>query len=1170
MTTRTWNGLAGDWLTPDNWTPHGVPASSDNLIVKSGSPTIGGTSPDIESETIQLGGTATLTLTYTNAGGSATFDDDTILKVTGGSESSSSRTDATLIGQGKVDLEGIIFVQAIHGVLTISAQTNPNTGDAGNITFVNSDTSKHFTPKGELEALVGGESNLNFEGVGATITNDGLIQVEGGINIAAGLTFKGNGIVALQNNGQMSISGRIDASQEIDFGDGTGTLIIASGADVRGVIGFTAAGGDRIDLTGVQAQSEVVSDDKLALYSGPNGTGTKLAELHVQKVDATTLNPSGHLHTADFTLGSDGNGGTLVTYTPQATTYLYQAMPTPVVASAGTMVSLSQILQNSFGSTNPFANEAVTLITASSAIDNPADNQGYWASPGQTNDFVTPTWYVNGQPISSDYTVQPGDDISLLAGNEILPIQLEVQVTPPGSATAIYVTYDIWMVDPRVSDDIAGTPTPAEQVASAAAFNQVFGAVPNTNYCNLIADNVAAAAGAPVSSITNYALDPTLNQAGGFWRIVYAGTRPSPLQNWSTQVEPGDVVRMGWEWPGPHDDENTGGHTTTVLVGGGPGNTAPLTVYDNIYYVGGNGNDEAIGIHSSNEFAGNPPPADGIYWEQTDPADTTIYRLDPKQQYLIQGTAPGESAQAISTGQFIQGSIYNNLIQPGGGPDTITAGAGNNEIQDKQANLNGITVTDFHLGDTFDFTDIAPANIQASYANGTLMVLDNSDGQQAIITMPAPGAGQFIATASDGDGGTFVGFSVAQALTQSQFLASLGPNISGAEATQILNYLQQNKNLYQTSLATAAIQQSASPSVDPFADIAEFSGSAIAPITTATSVSAVIVTALNATVALSGSNNVLLASGNGNDLLNLQDVGDDMVMSGDGNDTILTGQGSDTVQAGDGDDQIWVGLNGIEGDTEVTAGDGNDTIADVSSGQTYFPEGNNLFQAGAGDDSLYAGGSGDDTLEGGADIRWSAAMAMTCSRPSVVATRRSRAAMATTRSMGTAAAITSSPVVTGMTSCRLPDRATRRSPAMAMATARYTGSVAAPIRSSAAMAMTCSGRSVAATRRSREATATTRCMGTAAAIMSSPAVMAMTSCRLPDRATRRSPAAAMATARCMGSVAAPIRSSAAMATTCLVRSVAATRRSRAATATIRSMGMAAATTSWPAVMAMTS
>src|SRR5262249_58771272 len=94
------------------------------------------------------------------------------------------------------------------------------------------------------------------------------------------------------------------------------------------------------------------------------------------------------------------------------------------------------------------------------------------------------------------------------------------------------------------------------------------------------------------------------------------------------------------------------------------------------------------------------------YWTATNPQSITIYRLDPNQQYLIQGT---------SLGEVIQGSVYNNLIQPGGGADVITAGAGINEIQDTAAHLNSIVVTDFHFGNAFDFPDLNPAQLTAAY-----------------------------------------------------------------------------------------------------------------------------------------------------------------------------------------------------------------------------------------------------------------------------------------------------------------------------------------------------------------------------------------------------------------------------------------------------------------------
>src|SRR6266511_2958229 len=99
--------------------------------------------------------------------------------------------------------------------------------------------------------------------------------------------------------------------------------------------------------------------------------------------------------------------------------------------------------------------------------------------------------------------------------------------------------------------------------------------------------------------------------------------------------------------------------------------------------------------------------------EGTNPAGTTIYRLDPNQQYLIEGS---------SLGEVIQGSVYNNLIRPGGGSNVIIAGPNNNEIQDITSNLDGITVKNFNSGDILNFTNLDPKGTTAQYDATTGML----------------------------------------------------------------------------------------------------------------------------------------------------------------------------------------------------------------------------------------------------------------------------------------------------------------------------------------------------------------------------------------------------------------------------------------------------------------
>lgn len=732
METQTWvSGAVGDWFDPANWISGIPPAPRDTAIIGSGMPILGEGS-SILGQTIVLGGpqaAPTVTLSAIDASfgpyasNNASFA--TRLIVSGG-HPVTAPLHATLLAEGDTSFEGQIVVGAMGGSLTIQSQSDGV--QPGNFTLLNPDFS--------TVVLVSQESFLSFKG--ETITNGGLIQVDGGMDIAAGVTVTGSGLIVLEDGGQLSVEGTVGSGQQVIFADGTGSVTLANVATFDGVFGFTSVGGNKIDLQGVVAQSDgflVIPTPPnvlyLALYSGPNQTGSIVATLAVEMIDQESLFPEANTLTPDdFTLSSDGKGGTLVTYTPQAPIVLEQSLPVAVVGSPNQSVSLSTILTQSFGTTTPNFTSIILLPT--DAAHNSEGDDAFWATPN-----VTPQWKVNGQVISQDYTVAPGDTVELILGNQIIwPAQFKAQTTPTVSATSgEYITYDVWSVDPRIVAAVeaagyTGLPTAAAIVASAEAFASVYGLVPNTNLCNWIADNVAAGAGASMP-LPNALLDPTVNEPGGFWRIVYSGAQPSPLVNWSSQVLPGDIVRMGWFHPENPQSNAVTGHTTTVL--GAVTSAGTITVYDNIDFVEGV---EYIGIHDN-----------ANYWVSTNPGDITIYRLDPQQQYLIEGTSIAEQ---------IQGSVFNDLIQPGGGADSIVGGPGNNEIQGTTAELAGITVSDFGAGDLLDFTDLAASAASVSFLEGALRVFDNHV-QVASIVLPTPGQGEFFFVASDGAGGTNVG-----------------------------------------------------------------------------------------------------------------------------------------------------------------------------------------------------------------------------------------------------------------------------------------------------------------------------------------------------------------------------------------------------------------------------
>jgi hypothetical protein len=466
--------------------------------------------------------------------------------------------------------------------------------------------------------LVTQESSLLFKG--RNIVTAGVIEIEGTADIAEGVTLGGSGILSLDSGGYLSIEGAVQTGQQIDFADGTGRISIGNPTLFSGTLGFTPVAGARMDFPGIQGESVGVDPSSmgrvLMLYAGPNQTGNILAQLNVQTIDEESLSPTHPptvplLRASDFALGSDEKGGTLVTYLPQGRTYLRQSMPVPVIAPTGSKVSLQTIFSQSFGTSTP-GFHSITLLRPSHAKNTKTDHK-YWGSKP-----VRPAWFVNGERMTSKtYTVRDTDNVELRVGNNISsPAEFNARVTRAGSGPeAEIVTYSVWTLDPAVAKAVGSTPgkpTPADIVASANSLNSTFPDVPNTNLCNWIADDVAAAAGTTMP-LPDAQLDPTNNVEGGFWRFAYRGVGPNPVKNWFSLVMPGDIVRMQWY--------GGSGHSTSVLSSRNPDGT--ITVYDN-------GDAHFIGIHNA------------TYQKGTNPAGTTIYRLDPNQQYLILGTNLGE------------------------------------------------------------------------------------------------------------------------------------------------------------------------------------------------------------------------------------------------------------------------------------------------------------------------------------------------------------------------------------------------------------------------------------------------------------------------------------------------------------------------------------------------
>jgi hypothetical protein len=678
-TTRDWIGGHGDWYGAGNWstvgtlTANSYPLFGDTAIIRAGAATI--TAADfakfgtLDDELIRLQGK------------------DTRLVVTDGTlgpdlklYSEASQADTTLVANGTVTSDGLIRVSGDNSTFHIAIGSDG--AAAGDLVI------------GQFGTVnVSSESALDI--ASGQITNDGQITVSGPMTVEAGATIDGDGVIALDSSQiTLTVAGTIGAEQQISMFHNT--LRIAQGAAFDGIIeGFDNS--DTIDLEGAVANYASYDSETGVLTLRDGGaTGTVV----------DSFNVAGNFGPNDFSATSDGNGGTFITDTAFAATRTFQStLPAPAVADTGNSVSLVQLLVESFGTS------ALSFPDVGLYSDSPADMAyfSYW----DPNNPLLSSWTLNGTTLSPDNleTIPQSEfaDVDYVSGNAIqanATIQIPVAFDSNGVAKD-YVDYSVQNFGTGFAQAslTTGAPTPQDVVNAASAFAAAYTDVPNTEDCYNIAHEVAAAAGATMTQNTG-STNPAQNVAGGFWRIAYAAPAGnSAVANWSTLVQAGDILRIGWA-------NSQGPHSFTILA---PLDAAGrIAVFDNVYDATGY---EAIGIHYVQ------------YWTLTDPNDITIFRLDPKDLYLVDTTTDDGKLVQNMPHALVLGTTFNDLIIPSGTGDTITGGGGNDVIAGTSAILDGTKITDFQSGDTIDVTDLNSAVTSAQYdpRTGVLDIISNNE-----------------------------------------------------------------------------------------------------------------------------------------------------------------------------------------------------------------------------------------------------------------------------------------------------------------------------------------------------------------------------------------------------------------------------------------------------------
>jgi hypothetical protein len=224
--------------------------------------------------------------------------------------------------------------------------------------------------------------------------------------------------------------------------------------------------------------------------------------------------------------------------------------------------------------------------------------------------------------------------------------------------------YSIITCDPSLASSTLGVaPSPSDVVAAAKRFatDPSLANVKSPNDCCFIAQDVAAAGGATLGDATESNI-PADNQAGGYWRVAYRGSDPGAIQNWSSLVQPGDILRIGWEGGGDHSFTVVAVNPTANSDG-----SHNLRVYDNATTY------ELIQLHWDTNDGLNTLNESWTYDAKgaSDPTTVTIYRLTPDHLYLIQGS---------NTGSWLAGNGLNDDIVGGAGNDCLVGGAGNNVL----------------------------------------------------------------------------------------------------------------------------------------------------------------------------------------------------------------------------------------------------------------------------------------------------------------------------------------------------------------------------------------------------------------------------------------------------------------------------------------------------------
>jgi T5SS/PEP-CTERM-associated repeat protein len=243
----------------------------------------------------------------------------------------------TVTGAGSVvETAGIAF-----GSTGGSATLNVNNGGAVDI-GTGTTTIAGAVHIGSSVSLSGGGT------IQGDVVNDGGLTVNASSQLEITGALSGSGGTTIANGATLKLDGSV--SQNISFLGSTGTLDIASSAGFNGTIGGQLAIGDVLDFTDMAGASA-----RIVGYTGNGSPGT--LTITDDNGHTANINLTGNYSLANFTLGTDTNGGT--------------TLVDPPVGDASINNSVA-LLSNYMASSFPTAGTGQTATATSSMQENPA------------------------------------------------------------------------------------------------------------------------------------------------------------------------------------------------------------------------------------------------------------------------------------------------------------------------------------------------------------------------------------------------------------------------------------------------------------------------------------------------------------------------------------------------------------------------------------------------------------------------------------------------------------------------------------------------------------------------------------------------------------------------------------------------------------------------------